>query len=98
MVTADAPAPPEAAKPVVSKPVVIPAGTRIGLNTTNSGMVAINAAAVPARDTPASNKRNIAACVANIEVKTLLNDGFRSCFSSSVSPSFTSLNGLKRGV
>lgn len=81
--TAIAPVLPVAAKPVASKPVAIPAGTRTGLNTMNSGMVAINATAVPARDTPASNKRNIAACVASIEVKTLLNDGLRdflSCF------------------
>ena len=81
--TAIAPELPAAAKPVASKPVATPAGTRIGLNTTNSGMLAINATAVPARETPASNKRNIAACVANIEVKTLLNDGlldFLLCF------------------
>ena len=80
MLRAVKPEPPEVAKPIASKPVVIPAGTRTGLNTTNSGIVAINATAVPARDKPASNKRNIAAMVAKTAVKKPLNVGCE-CFS-----------------
>ncbi|KAG2334524.1 hypothetical protein Bca52824_005704 [Brassica carinata] len=81
MLRAVKPEPPEAAKPIASKPVVIPAGTRTGLNTTNSGIVAINATAVPVRDKPASNKRNIAAMVAKMAVKIPLNVGFEClCF------------------
>ncbi|KAG2334870.1 hypothetical protein Bca52824_006050 [Brassica carinata] len=79
MLRAVRPEPPEAAKPIASKPVVIPAGTRTGLNTTNSGIVAINATAVPERDKPARTKRNIAACVAKTAVKKPFNVGFE-CF------------------
>lgn len=76
MVTAVIPEPPEAANPVTTNAVVRPAGTRTGLNTRNSGMVAMNATAVPARDRPASNNRKIADWVAKTAVITSFIVGF----------------------
>lgn len=97
MVRAVIPEPPEAAKAVATKPVVIPAGTRIGLNTTNNGMVATVATAAPARDRPASNKRNIAAWVAKTAVKKPLNvvlvDRVSGFFFFLSNPILNSLNG-----
>lgn len=67
---------PPAIKPEARRVAVIPAGTRTGLNTMNSGMEAANATAVPTRDRPASNKRNTAAVVEKKAVKTPLIVGF----------------------
>lgn len=61
MVRPDTPEVPPAIKPPARIVVAIPAGTRTGLNTRNTGMEAISATAVPVKDRPASNKRNIAA-------------------------------------
>lgn len=76
MLRAVTPEVPPAIKPEARMVAVIPAGTRTGLNTRNSGMEAANAMAVLTRDRPASNKRNTAAVVAKNAVKTPLNVGF----------------------
>ncbi|XP_010491376.2 PREDICTED: uncharacterized protein LOC104768967 [Camelina sativa] len=76
MVTTVTPEVPPAIKPEARTVAVIPAGTRTGLNTRNSGMEAANATAEPTRDRPASSKRNTAAVVARNAVKTPLIVGF----------------------
>lgn len=70
---------PPAIKPEARIVVVIPAGTRTGLNRRNSGMEATHATAVPVSDRPASNKRNTAAVVAKKAVIIPLSVGLWVC-------------------
>ncbi|CAB4297000.1 unnamed protein product [Prunus armeniaca] len=71
VVTAATPHPPEKTRPAAVRNTTIPTGTRIGLNTTSTGVAMIRAITVPVNVNPDRTKRVVPAApaVKNLPVR-----------------------------